>query len=475
MAQTVQSCGIYARISRDDVGTALGVARQIDDCTAEAARRGWALGEVFTDNDVSATRVKKRPAYERLLHAIETGAVDAVIVWDVDRLTRTPAELERFIDLADCHHLALASIGGEVDLATPQGRLTARIKGSVARHEVEQLSRRLKRKFQENAQGGKSHGMVPFGYRRERVTDEQGRDAGTRDVLEPAEAQAIRELYAMAIAGDTLRYLAKHLNERGFRTSRGNPFQGNVVGNMLRKPRYAGHRTYQGQIIGKGDWDPIISQDTYDQALAVLTAPGRRHSRGIEPKYLLSGIALCGRCSEPTRMRPNIQKARDGRAARKPAYVCPGCTKVTRMMEPVDAMVEAVIVEILSRSDVMEHVSETPDALRAATGARDAVLARMDTAADEFADGAMTGRQFARINERLGAQLATAEANVAKLQPSSVLDGMTGAGAAEAWQAASVNRKREIIRELATVTILPSGTGVKFAPDQVKVEPRKRP
>lgn len=144
MTGKVAACGIYARISQDD-GSALGVARQIQDFTAEAERRGWPVPEVFSDNDVSGTRSKARPQYERLLSGIEAGAIDAVIVFDIDRLTRTPSELEHFINLANLHGVALASVGGEIDLATPQGRLTARIKGSVARHEGEQMSRRLKR------------------------------------------------------------------------------------------------------------------------------------------------------------------------------------------------------------------------------------------------------------------------------------------------------------------------------------------
>jgi DNA invertase Pin-like site-specific DNA recombinase len=438
------------------------VARQIDDCTREAKRRGWPLAEVFTDNDVSATRSKRRPEYERLLTAIEAGSIDALVVYDVDRLTRTPAELERFIDLADRHHVALASIGGEVDLATPQGRLTARIKGSVARHEVEQMSRRLKRKFQENAREGKAHGVTPFGYRRERIIDDHGRDAGYREVIDVAEADAIRELYRMVIAGESLRSLAKYLTEKGFRTGRDNEFRGNVVGHMLRNPRYAGHRTHEKQIISKGDWDPIISQDIYDQALAILTTPGRRHSRGIEPKYLLSGIALCGRCGTP--MRPNIS------TRRKPCYACPGCTKLTRQMEPVHEVVEAVMVERLSRPDALAITARKPDALKASTAARDAILARMDTAADNFAQGVITPRQLARINEQLKEQLDAAEQDVRKHQPNRILDGMTGPRAAEAWEGTSIERRREIVRTLMEVTILPSGPGIRFSPEQVKIE-----
>src|SRR5699024_9514765 len=152
---TGRRAGIYARISKDD-GSALGVGRQIEDCTAEAGRRGWTVGDQFIDNNVSASKVKPRPEYTRMIEAVERGDIDAVVVWDVDRLTRKPAELETFIDLADRHGLSLASVGGEIDLSTPQGRLTARIKGSVARHEAEQMGRRIARKAEQTAREGLS-------------------------------------------------------------------------------------------------------------------------------------------------------------------------------------------------------------------------------------------------------------------------------------------------------------------------------
>jgi site-specific DNA recombinase len=461
MTGKVAACGIYARISQDD-GTALGVARQINDCTAEAQRRGWPVREVFTDNDVSATRSKARPEYERLLSRIELGAIDAVVVFDIDRLTRTPSELEHFIDLADRHGIALASIGGEIDLATPQGRLTARIKGSVARHEVEQMSRRLKRKFQQSAAEGKSHGVVPFGYRRERLFDERGRDIGARDVVVPDEAEAVRELYRQLLTGESLRNMAKFLNDKGFVTGRGNAFQGNVVGNMLRKPRYAGHRTHGKEIVSKGDWEPLISQETYDRALAVLGAPGRRHSRGLEAKYLLSGIGRCGRCEGV--LRPNVG------TRRPPSYVCPKCMRLTRQTGPVDEVVEAMMVGRLSVPGLEARMSGDPTAAAAAAESRDTILARLDDAADKFADGAIDARTLARINARLRPQLIGAEADVLRSQPQGILDGMTGAAAANAWAGATIHRRREIVKALAKVTVLPSGPGIRFSPEQVRFE-----
>src|SRR5699024_2290295 len=66
---------VYARISKDD-GEALGVARQVEDCTALAAQRGWQVVGTYTDNNVSATHAKVRPQYQRMIADIEAGAVD---------------------------------------------------------------------------------------------------------------------------------------------------------------------------------------------------------------------------------------------------------------------------------------------------------------------------------------------------------------------------------------------------------------
>jgi len=91
---------IYCRISLDRAGEGLGVERQETLCRKLAAERGWQVVEVYIDNDQSAFSGKARPAYDRLMHDLEVGLIDAVICLDVDRLTRRPAELEVFIELA---------------------------------------------------------------------------------------------------------------------------------------------------------------------------------------------------------------------------------------------------------------------------------------------------------------------------------------------------------------------------------------
>jgi hypothetical protein len=95
--------GVYARISSDPDETRLGVGRQEKDCRELAQRKGWEVVDTFIDNDLSAATSKPRPEYQRLLTAIEAGDIDAVIVWDLDRLHRRPIEhcTQVFRDVAE--------------------------------------------------------------------------------------------------------------------------------------------------------------------------------------------------------------------------------------------------------------------------------------------------------------------------------------------------------------------------------------
>jgi len=103
---------IYVRISSDRSGAGLGVARQEEDCRALCERLGWTAVLVYCDNDVSAYSGKPRPQWNQLQADIAAGLIDAVACWHVDRLTRSPRELEEVIDLHDKRGVMLATVTG---------------------------------------------------------------------------------------------------------------------------------------------------------------------------------------------------------------------------------------------------------------------------------------------------------------------------------------------------------------------------
>src|SRR5215213_5080559 len=210
--------GVYLRQSKDRGGTGLAIARQRQDCLKLCTDRGWEPVE-YIDNDVSAYTGKRRPSYERMLADIEAGKLGAVVVWDLDRLHRRPVELEHFIELADRHRLALATVSGDTDLATDSGRLFARVKGAVARSEGERKSARQKRAALQAAELGKPHlGPRPFGYERDGIT------------IREDEAEALGAAYRKLLAGDTLTRIGRELTSAGFMTPQGKQFSHKAVG-----------------------------------------------------------------------------------------------------------------------------------------------------------------------------------------------------------------------------------------------------
>src|SRR6476660_3881046 len=141
--------GIYLRQSKDVDDDRLAVGRQREDCTALCAQRDWTVVE-YCDNDTPASRkrgkkLKPRPQFERMLADLEAGRIKAVVVGDADRLVREPIEAERFIEIADERGIPLASVNGEYDLATDNGRLFFRVKVAFAKAEMERKSARQRR------------------------------------------------------------------------------------------------------------------------------------------------------------------------------------------------------------------------------------------------------------------------------------------------------------------------------------------
>src|SRR6516165_10033966 len=147
---------IYTRISADQTGEGLGVARQLEDCLALADRLGWGVVARFDDNDLSAFNGKTRPGFEAMLTAMGGREFGGLICWHPDRLYRSMKDLERIIEVADANRVQIRTVnGGDLDLSNSSGRMMARILGSVARAESEHKGERQKRANAQKAAAGR--------------------------------------------------------------------------------------------------------------------------------------------------------------------------------------------------------------------------------------------------------------------------------------------------------------------------------
>jgi DNA invertase Pin-like site-specific DNA recombinase len=457
---------VYLRQSRDTNSTGLAVARQREDCLKLCRDRGWETVE-YIDNDISASTGRKRPAYERMLKDIQAGNLDAVVAWDLDRLHRRPIELEHFIDLADQHHLALATVSGDTDLGTDNGRLFARIKGAVAKAEVERKSARQRRaQLQAAERGLPAGGPRAFGYERDGLT------------VRESEAKALRNAYASLLAGRSMVGIARDLDAAGFITARlGRRFNHSAARAVLINPRNAGLRAYRGNIVGPAVWPPIVDEDTWRAAHALLTDSERRRGPGSSArKWLLGGLALCGRCEDgETTVKVTYRGERDASGEHVRSYRCSSSAHLTREAGFCDWRVTERVIARLSRDDARDLLIDDDREDLAQLRTEQATLRmRLDQLAEAFSDGALTASQLKKGTERLRARLGDIEARMVHIDRAPLLaDLVTASDVRTAWQGAGLHRQRAVIDLLYVVTLLPRPPGRKPAQlASVRMEPK---
>lgn len=450
---------IYTRISADLNGDALGVQRQEEDARKLCAARGWEVVEVFCDNDRSAySQRKPRPAYQAMLDAVRAGRIDVIVAWHPDRLHRRLRELVPFIDLINEHGVQVETVtAGRYDLSTPTGRMHARIVGSVAEYESEHKAERIRRKLEQNAVDGREHGgSRPYGWSRDRKS------------IVPEEAAAVREATARILAGESIKSVARALNDAGYRTATGRPWRDVTVRDMLLRPRNAGLRIHHGQVVGRGEWEPIISVEDFHQVEAILKNPARRTNPvGGGRKYLLSTVARCGVCDGPIvagRSKPYKGKSRV-------IYRCQYGSHVSRIQERADEVVTKLILCRLSRPDARELLAEPDQVDRAReAAARVAELQdRLKSAAEAYAAGAITLAQLTTINGALRPLLDKAQAEAASPSRAQMLGEIVTQDPREVWKRLKPEQRRAVVDLLMTVRILPTRPGPGFDPASVEI------
>lgn len=469
------NAAIYARISDDREGDALGVARQIEDARARAAALGLEVIEPpFIDNDISASTksTKLRPAYDDMLQRARAGEFAVIVAYSNSRVTRRPRELEDLIVLYERHGVVVRTVAsGDDDLSTADGRMTARIKASVDAAEAERVAERVSRKNDQRAAMGAPHGRIGYGF--QRVDD--------HDIAMPVEAEIIREMTARVLGGGTLRALAHELNERGQMTRTGAPWTGPTLRRMLSRPSLAGHRVHRGQIVGNSDGDSIITPDEHARLMALFDGnPKPQRERGGRlPAHLLSSLAICGRGWDREAEEPfagicggKIRRVPTSRAG-KAAYACGTCHRVRRSQEHVDELVSAVIVARMGREDAAELLipQGNENEIREARERLAGVKARLLTAADLFAAGTIDADQLGRMTATLREEVATLESALAQSLPPAIPVDAVGAGAASWWAGATLDQRRALIAALVRVVIVPAGAGRRtFDPESVRFD-----
>lgn len=192
--------GIYIRVSTDEQVDGFSLSAQQSRCEALAIAKGWDVGQIYSDLARSGKDLK-RPQYEAMIKDLEAGLIQGVIIFKLDRLSRSPKDTYSIIEQFNKSKWALCSVSESLDISSPAGVMLVQVLASFAQYERATIKARMVEGFEEKRkQGGKVGGDEAglFGYKREKGVI----------VIDEAEAQVIRKIFQLRKEGKTQQAIA---------------------------------------------------------------------------------------------------------------------------------------------------------------------------------------------------------------------------------------------------------------------------
>ena len=308
-----KKAGLYARVSdlpQAKDGTSMGT--QEDHCQARAEQAGYTVSEEFVWREIWMGEDLGRPMLGRMLSAVRQKLVDAVFVYDLDRLARDPLDLLIIVQEFQDAGVLLEFVQGKLE-DTPEGRLVMYVQGYAAQKERRQIIERTMRGKEAVARSGRlpnGTGAGIYGWDYDPVTK-------TRTINE-AESNVVTMIFQWYLAGKSRHWIACRLNELNIPSKKGCKWHPLTVGRILTNPACTGVQLYgenryrkvkggkievtpraESEVIKITGFTPqVISPGLFEQVQQRLASPQARRTRAVN-QYLLTGFAKCPLCGSP--------------------------------------------------------------------------------------------------------------------------------------------------------------------------------
>ncbi len=290
-------CAIYTRKSSEEgleqAFNSLDAQREACEAYIASQRHeGWRALKTHYDDGGYSGATMERPALKRLLEDVRAGKVTTVVVYKVDRLTRSLADFAKIIEIFDAHKVSFVSVTQQFNTTTSMGRLTLNVLLSFAQFEREVTGERIRDKIAASKRKGMwMGGRVPMGYRLK----------NRKLVVNPREAACVREIYRCYLRVGCVSKLKTDLDRSGIRTkvrttptgqkTGGNSYSRGALYSILKNPIYLGEVWHRGQSY-VGEHEGIVPRKLWDKVQAQLRANDQGHRNGSSARCpsLLAGL-----------------------------------------------------------------------------------------------------------------------------------------------------------------------------------------
>jgi site-specific DNA recombinase len=312
---TVIKCAIYTRVSTDSQ-----VDVVFNSCEAQEDRirsfidsqDNFKVVQVYSDAGYTGANLN-RPALKQMLAAIQSGQVDMVITYKIDRLTRSPRDFYELIELFEKNGASFISVTERFDTSTPSGRLLRNIMLTFAQFERELASERVKDKVVQRVNRGLYHGgHPPFGYRAENAAL----------VFDPPRDAQVKSIFETYVKTHSIRAVLHMLKAKEVVSRKGNPFCDSAIWNMLRNEVYAGKIVHKG--VAHPGCHPAIVSDAMFRHVQKMMGDAPRREVDSHAHLPFAGIIKCGECGST--MSVAFTNKGDGPARKRYYYY--RCTRI---------------------------------------------------------------------------------------------------------------------------------------------------
>jgi site-specific DNA recombinase len=355
--------GLYVRVSTEEQAQEGFSIRAQEQKLADYARiKDWPIYKIYIDEGISGKDIKGRPAVKELIDDVKAGNVKNVLVFKIDRLTRSTADLIYLIDTFNQYDCAFNSLLESIDTHTSSGRMFLKIIGIFAEFERENIIERTKVGVERKVKEGYSLCTAQASYGYDRTKGERIQR------INEEEAGIVREIFNMFVhGGETLTNIARLLNLRSIKTKGNKAWDSTKVRRLLKNTNYIGNVRHhiddpKRETNYDGLHEPILDKELFESANKLL-AKNTRSSITKPPtndKYF-SGFLVCAECGYKLKTYATFKQLKIKKQTAV-GYVCPNRTlKTCNASSMSHAKAEAAFIEYISQIADFAPPEDEPD------------------------------------------------------------------------------------------------------------------
>ncbi len=284
MGEAIKRCAIYTRKSHEE-----GLEQEFNSLDAQRLSaenyinsqqfNGWRLIEKRYDDGGFSGGNTERPALKELLADIKAGKIDVVVVYKIDRLSRSLIDFAELQTTFEKYNTSFVAVTQQIDTSGSTGRMMLNILMTFAQYEREIIAERIRDKMSATRRQGKYIGGVsPFGYKAENKHLQ----------IQPEEAKAVKQVFRRYLETQSPKLIAQELNAEKLTTRQGKEWRISHIYRMLNARIYAGDIAYKGEVF-KGEHEAIISREVWNEAQELLAdnnpMKGKRRDHNVNPPF----------------------------------------------------------------------------------------------------------------------------------------------------------------------------------------------